>query len=1306
MSKERFLTVLIPIKNSDCVGTVYSTEAALNAAVPPTLDNITNIYQISDGTYRRVWRNPSSGIIEYHSVVDREFPYIGDPLEIFDFTYDATRMGNAPTITAQGVMRYAEKDQVTGEDITLDGLWTQQCHVVFNGEKMYLKQIPTSSKSNEDARYKYDLDFVSDRVMLERVYLYDVVSPFVTERPVSENSTFSFYGDINELAKRINASLIRSGLASLVRKYVSYPSSSAIVPYLTYEQWTTMNTDPSSLIGVVFSSSGEMQVFGASIYNLLNGDYNRYLLQYIYENESGVYLINGYQCKIGNDEHGNPSTSEEKLITFENNTIHEALQQFHDTFELEYYITCEKDSSGNFTGNTWIMVADCEYDFADIDQSTGDYVRDADGIPTSSTPFEYGDTEALLSKQKTNTTDKVVTRITGVGSSENIPWYYPNPNPDGWIKPFYTREGVEFPSVTVDYPVDEGTTTADAVRYEKYLKNRIGKSIKKGIVNEVLYGGNYIFPSVGMILEDGNMHFMVKYEIDVKGLTLQQLPRMTLELDYNPTASGCNRVVAMISRGGETVGLYDSQETYQNPTDFQAMFMYSDGKHKQNLAGGNYYILDIDYTVPTSALPNSQRFDFEGYHYPSQLVYTTSQPVFSAHAPENFYNEPDLQPFLRWQAGESMIYIYEAGYSTNGEPSGKMSPMPRREGKFYKDISIGKIYKCTESNVPVEPTDFINGNYCENIFEEDPKMLLDEWLDTFVNMTLRVYRNDGWYIGYDKVQLDDYGLDLHTEGGSTFGSDIFDAIEFQRLKWVTPVPNLMPEVFIKTDGERRFYNAHNYYPLQAGTADTAIGEEQVGSDVRNPIYKENETDPDDKHYDFESEYLQSKPHEHIENFDDVKPTIKEQTNTVSGSVIRIDVVETFDYDVTDNNEIWDSNEEETIQGDYKHPYFFAKLRPLGFNIFDLATTEDMVISMTTGNCGACNFKIGVDERTGKNPVQIWEYDVYDSDDPNTAQLVYEAGTLRRYVNLAGLYYDTPDGLVPVAKNMLIVGGGQSDYLTSIYDRYTYSEESVERGLVGGVKQDGKKHFEGDVVTNGRFLDSQQDTSENYVWVALMKDTETYGVLMPSAIPNYNDPAYNQYIEPKGIEYTNRANGEQSTLTENQADKFVLTNIRLPQIYLRRAERKLSRELVKYMYEHNWQRFNFSIKFSRIYIEGDHTTDDNLNENSVLYVKYDGNTYRQYAKHYTYKMSHGEALPEINVDMNEDLSVSRTLTQQWDRNMVRSAKKTSSYVGDVADQTKDSAQKRYLGKYDGLVNQGTYSQGDTNIYGNDLQWIEF
>ena len=388
MSKERFLTVLIPIKDSDCEATVYADAAALATAVPPSEENINKVYKLQDGAYMRVWLNASTGLYEYHSVTDREFPYLGDPMEIFDFTYSATRMGSAPTISAQGVMRYANAD-----GSTLDGLWTTECHVVFNGSKMRLKQIPDSSKSNEDARYKYNLDFIDDSVLLERVYFYDVVQPFINESPVSENSVFSLYGDINELAKRINASLLRSGLASLVRKYVGYPQHPSVnVPYLTYEQWNKLNVDGYALVGSgnVFPNPNEMIEFYNTVFLALDGDYNTYLLEYIYENVDGDFTVVGYKCVIGKDKYGEISSSEEKLLSFDNNTIHEALQQFHDTFELEYYIVKEKDSGGNFTGNTLIMVADCEHDFADIDPLTGDFVRDDDGIPTTGNPFDYG----------------------------------------------------------------------------------------------------------------------------------------------------------------------------------------------------------------------------------------------------------------------------------------------------------------------------------------------------------------------------------------------------------------------------------------------------------------------------------------------------------------------------------------------------------------------------------------------------------------------------------------------------------------------------------------------------------------------------------------------------------------------------------------------------------------------------------------------------------------------------------------------------------------------------------------------------
>jgi hypothetical protein len=314
----------------------------------------------------------------------------------------------------------------------------------------------------------------------------------------------------------------------------------------------------------------------------------------------------------------------------------------------------------------------------------------------------------------------------------------------------------------------------------------------------------------------------------------------------------------------------------------------------------------------------------------------------------------------------------------------------------------------------------------------------------------------------------------------------------------------------------------------------------------------------------------------------------------------------------------------------------------------------MVLSMTTGHCGACNFRIGVDERTKKNPVQIWKYDVYGGDTYATkGEKLYSAGDLRRYVDDSHFYYDmdgTEEGYVPVDSSMMriregfLVNGGFSTGNPS-FVRTTYSSSMVINGEVGSLKQDNRSHFVGDVKVNGRFIDSQQDTSENYVWVALYKDIDTYGTIMPSAQPDYGDGNYSRYIEPKGHIYHNRKTGETDILSDDDADKFVLVNIKMPQIYLRRAERVLSRKLVQYMYEHNYQMFNFSINFSRIFLAQNLDIESHLNENSVLYVSFNNRIYRQYVNHYSYKMTKDAVLPEISVDMNEELSVSRTQTER-------------------------------------------------------------
>lgn len=1248
------LTVLVPIKDSDA-----TVVTSLPAVTP---DNINVIYK-HEGVYKRIWLNPVTNQYEYHEVVDREFPYLGKPLEIFDFTYDATRMGHAPTITAQGVMWFADKDE-NKNDVTLEDLWlarNNDCHVSFNGENFYLKQVPTCSKGNEDARYKYDIDFVSERVVLEQVYLYDVVQPFITEKPISESSEFSFFGDVNELAKRINASLLRSGLSYLeMREGVSKED------ILTYEEWNEIG------LGTYAGDKPIRKYVGGQgvspyryFYPYYGGDYNAYLRGEIYAASDGEFVLRGYVCKIGKDKKGAATTSDEKLITFENNTIHEALQEIHDTFELQYYITSEKDDSGNLTGNTIIMVADCEHDFADVTGTDQDgnpiYLRDADGIPTSLHPLEYGVDGALLSKEKTNTTDKIITRITGTGSEENIPWHYPNPTPDGWLKPIYKRNG-ELIEIEIDYPKSE----EDMVRYERYLKNRIGNVFQYGVVKDIWNGsgGKNMFNVEG---DERTKLVQVYYDIDAREMSS---PVFTLELDIS-NGSNCDKLEAELSVAPSHDGVtYDSSKTYDDPNDFQRAFIEAKGRVAVELESGKYYFLTLKFTV--SDLPKSRTYKKAGYYYEGErLESPTGPPVW---VPDGFYGMDGLIPYVTRLNKEVLDYGYTL--QTGLHEFQDQVPYPQVIDIQYYDIKTDTIYKCIR-----EPNEWYGIRTIG--YEADPQMSADEWFSTFVSLRVRVIDADVWALLNKKVELSDFGISIGA--GTTY--TIYDTIEFRRLKYITPQPRLMPELYIKTDGERRFYNAVKY-PLDSGTPDAMAGEDEIDGKIVNPIYYKGDTTT---HYDFENEYIQHLPHEHIERFDDVKPSINGQVNTVEGVSLRIDVVEEFAYDVFDNDELWVDTDEDSASGEYKHPYFFAKLRPLGFNLFDLALQDDMVLSMTTGHCGACNFKIAVDENTKKNPVQIWEYDVYEKigEDLYSSEPLYLAKSLRRYVDYRNLFYKIGDDYIHVSKETENTVGFlvPEKYQTNKYKVADFSSGDVLDGAVGSTKSKSKVVFEGDVVTRGSFIDCQQDTSEDYVWIALTKDTDTYGVLMPSARPDYGDGNYSVYIRPKSISDVHTQTSTDKEDEEN-ADKFVLTNIRLPQVYLRRAEKELSKRLVAYMYDNNYQKFNFDVGFSRIFLAQNEKHDSLMNENSVLYVSFNNRTYRQYVKSYSYKMSNGIVLPEITVSMNEELSVSRTLTEEGKRQNKKTNSRNMHIFRRLISMAKYEIDKKYVGIDSDVVLSGS------------------
>ena len=235
---------------------------------------------------------------------DTPFPSADEQVIIGSFTYTANRMGSAPQITATVMHR-----------LCLDDLWNDKVYAEFNGEKYFVINTPSSSKSNDDTRYEHELELLSEREILNHVYFIDAVQGDSDTDVYKSNSTkVLFYGDIRQFVARLNASL--------------------------------------------------------SYRNL------------------------GYTAVIDDG-----ITSEDKQVSFEDKYILEALQEEFNIFEIPYYFVGKMIHFG-YTSNA------------------------------ITTTFKYGHDDAFLSISKDNANYALINRITGVGSSDNIPYYYPNETDD------------------------------------------------------------------------------------------------------------------------------------------------------------------------------------------------------------------------------------------------------------------------------------------------------------------------------------------------------------------------------------------------------------------------------------------------------------------------------------------------------------------------------------------------------------------------------------------------------------------------------------------------------------------------------------------------------------------------------------------------------------------------------------------------------------------------------------------------------------------------------------------------------------
>lgn len=140
----------------------------------------------------------------------------------------------------------------------------------------------------------------------------------------------------------------------------------------------------------------------------------------------------------------------------------------------------------------------------------------------------------------------------------------------------------------------------------------------------------------------------------------------------------------------------------------------------------------------------------------------------------------------------------------------------------------------------------------------------------------------------------------------------------------------------------------------------------------------------------------------------------------------------------------------------------------------------------------------------------------------------------------------------------------------------------------------------------------QNTQEKEIWIAVQKDASTYSIVMP-----------------------NSANG----FKPKKGDKFVITGIKPPKVLTTSAEKALDEALIEDMYNANDDKFSYTIKFSRIFLQENPLFAERLNENSKLNIEYNGIIHSLYVSNYTKRVDEN-ILEDVQVELVEELSASQ------------------------------------------------------------------
>lgn len=199
----------------------------------------------------------------------------------------------------------------------------------------------------------------------------------------------------------------------------------------------------------------------------------------------------------------------------------------------------------------------------------------------------------------------------------------------------------------------------------------------------------------------------------------------------------------------------------------------------------------------------------------------------------------------------------------------------------------------------------------------------------------------------------------------------------------------------------------------------------------------------------------------------------------------------------------------------------------------------------------------------------------------------------------------------------------------------------------------------------------QDSTQKELWIAVQKGTSTLGIVMPNASAGFKP---------------------------QKGDLFVITGIKPPKVLVTAAEKRLDDALIKHMNENNTDQFNYSVKFSRIFLRENTDFASKLNENAKLSIQIqsdsdsDGNliSHEVFVSNYSVKVDNDE-LAEVEVELVNSLEVTKSDVKQIiDAVKGETVKSLSGMVGgnNTNNFNANITDKMYLSKLKDDIANGT------------------